>query len=158
MLSTGDRFPQLTLSLPRGGKITLPGGLGDSWAYIVFFRGHWCGYCARHLARIQEQSALFERMGVKVLATSVDGEAEARKLIADHSLTFPVAYGVSAADIAALQAFTGERHGNTYIQPTEFILRPGGEIAASMYASTQLGRMDPREVLEFLKSRVGAQV
>ena len=158
MLSTGDKFPQLTLSLPRGGKIAVPDDFKDSWSYIAFFRGHWCGYCARHLARMQEQVSLFERMGVKVLAASVDGEAEIRKLIADNSLTFPVAYGVSAADIKTLQALTGERQGNTYIQPTEFILRPGGEIAASMYASTQLGRMDPREVLEFLKSRVGAQV
>lgn len=158
MLSTGNKFPQLTLSLPRGGKISVPGDFNDSWAYVAFFRGHWCGYCARHLARIQEQIGLFERMGVKVLAASVDGEAEIRKLTADHHLSFPVAHSVSQSDIHALGAFTGERQGITYIQPTEFILRPGGEVAAAMYSSTQLGRMDPREVLEFLKSRVGAQV
>jgi peroxiredoxin len=158
MLSTGGKFPQLTLSLPRGGKITVPADFGDSWAYVAFFRGHWCSYCNRHLARIQENIALFERMGVKVLAASADGEAEIRKLTSDHKLSFPVAYGVTQADIKALGAFTGERQGNTYIQPTEFILRPGGETAAAMYSSAQLGRMDSREVLEFLKSRVGAKV
>ena len=94
-------------------------------------------------------------MGVKVFAASSDAESGARKIAADQKLEFPVGYGVQSDTIELLGAFSGERQGETYIQPTEFVTNPDGEIVASMYSSTQLGRMDPREVLQFLKSRVG---
>lgn len=93
-------------------------------------------------------------MGVKVLAASADEEAGARKMVAEHSLSFPVAYGVQPDHIEALGAFTQDRQGVSIIQPTEFVLNPDGELFASMYSTTQLGRMSPREVLQFIKSRM----
>ena len=41
MLMPGDRFPELGIALPRGRIISLPGDLGDSWAYVLFYRGGW---------------------------------------------------------------------------------------------------------------------
>ena len=41
MLMIGDQFPDLQLALPQGKSISLPGDLGDSWAYILFYRGAW---------------------------------------------------------------------------------------------------------------------
>ena len=41
MLMIGDQFPDLKLALPQDESITLPGDLGDSWAYIFFYRGSW---------------------------------------------------------------------------------------------------------------------
>lgn len=93
-------------------------------------------------------------MGVFVLAASVDDESEARKMVAEAGIEFRMAYGVDEEIIAGLDAFSGLRQDKTYIQPTEFVLRPGGEIAASLYATTQLGRMKPREVLQFIKARM----
>ena len=88
-----------------------------------------------------------------MIAASADPEEGAVKVVADHGLSFPVAYGVSEADIAAIGAWPGERQGRTIIQPAEFVLRPGGEVAASMYGTTQLGRMSPREVAVFVRTR-----
>ncbi len=53
-----------------------------------------------------------------------------------------------------LGGWIGERQGKRIMQPSEFVIRPNGEVAASMYATTQLGRMDPQEVLRFVKSRL----
>jgi peroxiredoxin len=94
-------------------------------------------------------------MGIRVIAASVDNEAGARKISAENKLTLPVAYGLTVDQIKQIGAFTGDRESGTYNQPTEFVLRPGGEVAASMYSTMQLGRMKPREVLQFLKSRIG---
>ncbi len=94
-------------------------------------------------------------MSVKVVAASADAEVGARKMAADQNLTFPIAYGVTAEQIETIGAVAGIRQGETIIQPAEFILNPDGEVVASMYATTQLGRMNPREILQFLKSRVG---
>lgn len=41
MLMPGDQFPDLELSLPDGGSISLPGDFGESWVYILFYRGGW---------------------------------------------------------------------------------------------------------------------
>ena len=41
MLMPGDQFPKLELALPRRGSISLPDDFGDSWAYILFYRGGW---------------------------------------------------------------------------------------------------------------------
>ena len=75
-------------------------------------------------------------------------------MVAESGIEFRMAYGVDEEIIAGLDAFSGLRQDKTYIQPTEFVLRPGGEIAASLYATTQLGRMKPREVLQFIKARM----
>jgi hypothetical protein len=40
------------------------------------------------------------------------------------------------------------------IQPCEFVIRPDGTVAASMYATTQLGRMMPEAVHQFIKARI----
>ena len=94
-------------------------------------------------------------MGIKVTAASTDTEAGARKIAGEQKLTFPVAYGVTSENIEAVGAFSGIRQDEVIIQPAEFVLNPEGEVVASMYSSTQLGRMNSREVLQFLKSRVG---
>ncbi len=88
-----------------------------------------------------------------MVAASTDAEAGARKIISEQKITFPVGFGVSQAEIDALGAWPGERQGKTIVQPAEFLLWPGGEIAASLYATAQLGRMNPREIAVFVKDR-----
>jgi hypothetical protein len=51
-------------------------------------------------------------------------------------------------------AWIGERQGKAMIQPCEFVLRPDGTVAASMYATTQLGRMLPEAIWNFVKARI----
>lgn len=97
---------------------------------------------------------MLTRLGVKVVAASVDGEAAARKIASDLNLDFPVGFGVTASDIKTLGAYTEDRKGETIMEPTEFILRPNGEVAASLYGTTQLGRMNPHEVAVFVKDRL----
>jgi len=40
-LGIGDTFPNLTISLVKGGTIALPGGVGPKYRVILFYRGHW---------------------------------------------------------------------------------------------------------------------
>jgi hypothetical protein len=56
-------------------------------------------------------------------------------------------------DAQTLGAWTGARQGMTILQPTEFVLNPAGEVMASLYATTQLGRMSPEAILQFVKAR-----
>jgi|TARA_B110000263_G_C15311458_1_gene513555 peroxiredoxin len=105
------------------------------------------------LAAVQDQIKLLTRLGIKVVAVTTDSEALVRKTVSDEGYTFPVGFGVTEADIASVGAVPGERKDLAIIEPAEFIIRPGGEVAASLYATTQLGRMNPREIAVFVKDR-----
>ena len=104
---------------------------------------------------MQESIGLFDRLGIKVIAASTDDEYRARTTVDELKLAFPVGFGVSQDEIDALGAFPGERRGETIVQPAEFLLWPGGEIAASLYATSQLGRMSPTEIAVFVEARQG---
>ena len=96
----------------------------------------------------------FNELGIEVVAANADGDPDTEHTKSHHGLSFPVAHSVTPEDAEALGAWTGERQGRSIMQPTEFVLRPGGEVAASMYSSTQLGRMDPQEVVRFIEARM----
>jgi len=40
-LNAGDPFPQLTLDITDGSKLTLPDDVSTPWAVVLFYRGHW---------------------------------------------------------------------------------------------------------------------
>jgi hypothetical protein len=105
------------------------------------------------LARIEAKKADWERLGVKVISGSSDPEDRAIEV--GRNLSFPVSFGIGEETARALGAYTGVREGRFIIQPTEIILRPGGTVAAALYATLQVGRMDPEEVVRFLNARVG---
>ncbi len=89
-----------------------------------------------------------------MVAGNTEGVPETSATAHDHELSFPVAHSVDPELVKALGGWTGERQGKRIMQPSEFIVRPNGEVAASMYATTQLGRMDPEEVLRFVRARM----
>jgi peroxiredoxin len=105
------------------------------------------------LAVVQEKIKLFDRLNIKVVAASTDAEPGAVLMVKEQKITYPVGFGMTQTEIDILGAFDMERKGETVIQPAEFLLWPGGEIAASLYATTQLGRMNPREIAVFVKDR-----
>lgn len=74
-------------------------------------------------------------------------------MVSSEKLDFAVGFGMDRQMINCVHAIPGERKGELIVQPAEFIIKPGGEIPASMYATTQLGRMNPREIAVFVKDR-----
>jgi peroxiredoxin len=110
------------------------------------------------LAEVEQSYNQFLELGVRVLAGNTEGAAETGATAHDHQLSFPVAHSVNPDLVKVLGGWVGERRGGRIMQPSEFVIRPNGEVAASMYATTQLGRMDPQEVLRFVKSRMDQAV
>ena len=103
---------------------------------------------------MEEQYHQFRELGIQLVAANVDGDEETARVQREHQLSFPVASRVPLSVAETLDAWTGVRKGVTYIQPCEFVIRPDGTVAASLYATIQLGRMDPEEVLRFVKARM----
>jgi peroxiredoxin len=89
----------------------------------------------------------FDKLGVKIVAASVD-DIEKAKEVADE-VNFPVAYGVTHEIADSLGAWWEDRR--QIIQPSEFIIKPdGSSILGSSYSDGPLGRIDAGDVIKIV--------
>jgi len=150
LLRPGDPFPALTVSLPGGRALRLPGDLAGHFGVVLFYRGSWCPYCNAQLSAFQRALDGLAEIDVTVVALSVDD--------AKHGVRFPVGYGADAAAIAdATGAFVND--DPLFLQSTGFVLDPGGRVVVSVYSSGAIGRLVPQDVIgliRYLRSHAAA--
>jgi len=83
---------------------------------------------------------------VSIIAASVDSLEDTQTVAAE--LGCPVAWGVTREQGDQIGAWWEERRD--HIQPSEFILNREGRVAASVYSSAPVGRLDPRNTLDLI--------
>ncbi len=90
-----------------------------------------------------------------MVAASTDPLEKAQETAREHSLTFPIGYGLPMRETAAtLGAFYEERRN--ILQATGFLLKPNRTIAVAQYSSGPIGRLVWQDVLglvQFYKSQ-----
>ncbi|HSQ32842.1 MAG TPA: peroxiredoxin family protein [Gemmatimonadaceae bacterium] len=149
-LNNGDAFPDITLNIVGGGRLSLPADLAGSYSVVLIYRGSWCPYCNAQLAGFSRARNTFEEVGIKVVALSVDDEPTSAALVDKLRLAFPVGYGVDADAIArATGAYTNDEP--RYLQTTGFILDPSGRIVTAVYSSGGIGRLVADDVAGFVR-------
>ena len=149
-LQPGDAFPELSLTVPGGGVVTVPEVFDGEYGVMLFYWGSWCQYCNHQLRAFQRARATLTDVGIRVAALSVDDEATTASLIARHRVTFPVGYGADACAIADLTgAFV--HHDPLYLQSTGFVLDPDGKVMVSVYSSGAIGRLVPEDVAGYVR-------
>jgi peroxiredoxin len=145
LLHPGDTFPELTLAVPGGQQIPVPGSFAGEFGVVLFNRGAWCPYCTAQLRAFQRAGDSLARAGIRVAALWVDDEETTAQFIAKHGLTFPLGYGADARAIARLTgAFVNKEP--LYLQSTGFVLDPQGKVIVSVYSSGAIGRLVPEDV------------
>jgi peroxiredoxin len=145
LLRPGDTFPQLTLTVPGGKTIPVPGWFAGDFGVLLFNRGAWCPYCAAQLRAFQRDGGSLAESGIRVAALWVDDEETTAEFTATNGITFPVGYGADARAIAELTgAFVNE--DPLYLQSTGFVLGPQGSVIVSVYSSGAIGRLVPQDV------------
>lgn len=95
----------------------------------------------------EERRVAFQEQGVTIIAGSVDDEDKTTEVAAE--LGFPVAYGMSREDAQQMGAWYED--SREFIQPSEFLLSASGKVMYSTYSNSPIGRMDPAELLTFVK-------
>ena len=150
LLSPGDQFPRIDLTLVGGGTLRLPDAFAGRFGVVLFNRGAWCPFCTGQLHAFQRALDKLDDLGVSVASVSVDDEATAADLVAKHELTFPVGH---SADARALAAVTGAfvNEDPLYVQATGFIVDPTGHVVISVYSSGAIGRLVPEDVIGVVK-------
>ena len=93
-----------------------------------------------------EQKAELDKLGVSVVAASIDTGDESRE-VADE-VNFPVGEGVTREIADALGSWWEDRR--SIIQPSEVILGLDNKVVASSYADGPLGRLEAGDVVKLI--------
>jgi peroxiredoxin len=150
VLNAGETFPELTITVPGGDTLTLPGALAGGFGVVLFYRGAWCPYCNAQLRAFQRATDALTEVGATVVALSVDDETTTAELIAKHGLTFPVGFGADALAVAKVTgAFVNP--DPMFLQSTGFVLNPDGQVVVSVYSSGAIGRLVPEDVIGMIR-------
>jgi peroxiredoxin Q/BCP len=86
ILAVGRPAPDVVLPATSGGVERLSDRRGRSVA-LIFYRGHWCPACRRHLAQLRNAYASISRLGADILAVST--ESPDAPQASDHAQTLP---------------------------------------------------------------------
>ena len=94
----------------------------------------------------EEKKAELEKLGISVVAASVDPADKAQEVATEVS--FPVGMEVGREIADALGSWWEDRR--QIIQPSEFILGEDNKVLASSYADGPLGRMQAGDVIQLI--------
>ncbi len=98
------------------------------------------------MAAFQRALDRFREERIAVLAASTDPLDKAKETVAEHSLTFPVGYGLPLKETArALGAFYDPQRG--VLHATGFVVKPDRTIAVAQYSSGPIGRLVWQDIL-----------
>lgn len=97
------------------------------------------------MADFQQNLPELKRLGVELLAASVDSEADARRTAEEWKVTFLVAYGLDPERISNLTGAFWEPQ-RKILHATGFLLRPDGTLAHAVYATGPIGRYTASDV------------
>jgi peroxiredoxin len=146
LLHPGDTFPDMTLTIPGGQEIPVPGSLAGELGVVLFNRGAWCPYCTAQLGAFQRASESLAQADIRVAALWVDDEKTTAEFIAKHGLTFPLGHSADARAVAEKTgAFVNDYP--LYLQSTGFVIDPHGKVIVSVYSSGAIGRLVPDDVI-----------
>lgn len=151
-LQNGAVFP--TLDVPRlgGGSLKLPADLAGSYGVILIYRGHWCPFCNEQIAAFTQAFDALSQAEIKVVAFSVDGEAETAAFAKKHAVPFPLGHSVETKTIIeATGAYEAEfpTRGH-FLESTGFVLAPDGTVVCAVYSSRAIGRLVPDDVIRLV--------
>ena len=102
------------------------------------------------MAAFERAQAKLAEEGITVVAASTDSLEKAKETVTEHSLTFPVGYGLPMKEAAAaLGAFYEERRN--ILQSTGFVIKPDKTIVVSQYSSGPIGRLVWQDILGLIQ-------
>ena len=101
-LKVGSKAPALTLDSVDGTPRSLADLYAQGPTFVIFYRGGWCPFCNLQMHNLSQAKPEFDKLGVKLVAISVDLPTEESKTQAKHGVPFAM---LSDPKLKAHQAF-----------------------------------------------------
>lgn len=155
----GSRFPDL--SLPSVGDATFEPAKQSGWRLLVVYRGKHCPLCKKYLDTLNELLPKFNDAGISVTALSGDPKEKAEAQVSSQDLKFPVAYGMSVAQMQQLGLYVSEPRSpqetdRPFPEPGTFVINPDGALQIVDISNAPFSRPDLADLLSgitFIQSK-----
>jgi len=164
-LRPGQTFPLIILPLLGGGEadISKPTGKHD-WKLVLVYRGKHCPLCTNYLRELESHREAFSDIGIDVIAVSADSEARATVQLSEIDASYPVAYGLSQAQMKALNLYiSGIQNGidveGPFAEPGLFIINHEGKLQLVDTSNVPFSRPDLGKIaggMKWLRSQTPA--
>lgn len=102
------------------------------------------------MADYQANIAKHEAAGISIYALSTDNEEDARKMVDEEGLTYPVIYGVNGAQLTEVWGTYYEEKRNI-LQPSSYIINPEGKLLSGTSSTGPVGRLESIDVLKVVE-------
>lgn len=131
-----------------GAPVQLASAWQDGPAVIVFYRGHWCGYCRKQLEALEAERDQVEALGASLVAISAAAEdpAEMRE---KTGVGFPL---YADPDRAAIESWGVLDAENEIARPAIFVVDRDGAIVYAYVGKDKSDRPVFAEVLARLRA------
>lgn len=147
-LEKGTKAPEVTLTID-GKQVALADLYKEQHVALIFYRGHWCPSCNKHLSEFATRAKELEDKGVKLIAVTPEAQEGVEKTIektkANFIITsdldgsiqkaFDVDYGVTDGYVSKvtekLKVSIPENNANGKAQlpvPATYLINKAGEI------------------------------
>jgi peroxiredoxin len=101
-LAVGDKIPDVTLRTEDDKAVSLRQLVSEKPTVLIFYRGGWCPYCNVHLQSLVGIEKDLDKIGVQLLAISMDQPSKLRATPHREKLGYRL---LSDSDAAAVTAF-----------------------------------------------------
>lgn len=170
-LETGVKAPLFKATDMNGNNFSLQDALAKGPVVLIFYRGHWCPVCNKHLGALQDSLKLMQNMGAQVVAVSPEKPEllakTTEKTGADFTLLYDEDYRISDAfdvtftpggmDRTMYNTFLGanlkEAHSDDSQRlpiPATFVIGKDGKIAWRHFDPDYKKRSTVSEILDAL--------
>ena len=147
-LVSGSQLPEITLSLIKGGEMTLgQPHKKENWQLIFFYRGLHCPLCKKYLQKLESLKDKFLSKGAEVVAVSGDPKDKAMEMVKSAKLSIPVCYNLSTQQMKKLGLYISnprspEETDLPFPEPGMFAVNAEGKIHLIDVSNTPFNRSD----------------
>jgi peroxiredoxin len=91
-LSVGKQAPAFKAIDANGNQFSLVEALKIGPVVLIFYRGHWCPFCSKHLKQVQDELIKLTKKGVTVVAVSPEKPEFQEKMAGKTGAKFALLY------------------------------------------------------------------
>lgn len=95
--------------------------LSDKKVVIIFYRGHWCPFCMRHLSTLEDSLALLQAKDCKVIVVTPEKPADISQAIEKTNAHYSIVYDKSYTIMKLFQVNFSQNHSNRNPHPNKII-------------------------------------
>jgi len=133
-INAGDFFPKIILPTISGYEINISEPYQKAnWQLIIFYRGGHSSRCTEFLNKLEKIKSNLLEYGISISAASADDGAQLQQQLHQLSVSFPIAYGLSIAQMHELNLYISLPHdfsetNHPFCEPGMFVVNELGQI------------------------------